>query len=129
MRVSNFGYIQFYRKMDIELIKKNFSAIRRKKGLSWADLTAKAGVTNYQIIYNRLTGKGLTLATLEKLAALLDCDPAELITTGKVEKTPPNEPVLICPHCGQIIHISAHKENTQENTTPENVSKQFDTLF
>lgn len=100
--------------MDIEIIKKNFSEIRRNKGLSWADLTAKAGVSNYQIIYNRLTGKGLTLATLEKLAALLDCDPAELITTRKGEKTPPDHPVLICPHCGQIIHLSASTQAPQE---------------
>ena len=93
-------------------------------------------MSNYQVIYNRLTGKGLTLATLEKLAALVGCEPYMLITPEKQEKTPPDHPILICPHCGKIIYISAHihepstqgSEQTQENT-PQNVSETLDTLF
>ena len=85
--------------LDLETIKANFNALRKEQGLSWADLAAKAGVSDYHRIANNLNTKGLTLATLEKLATLVNVEPWELLKPP----TPIKQKFTICPHCGQII--------------------------
>ena len=100
--------------MEIEVIKKKFNEYRVNKGLSWADLAAKAGVKNYQTIYSRLNGGGLSVATLERLAALVDVEPWQLLkpdddNDDTTTPTTPPDPQIICPHCGQIIKLNPSK--------------------
>ena len=113
--------------MDLQVIKKNFSHYRELKGLSWADLAAKAGVTNYQSIFNRINGKGLTLASLEKLANLVDCEPYELLKPFDQDTTKqPIEPIIFCPHCNKPIYLTI---SPQEPGNLETENKQNQTLF
>jgi len=105
--------------MDNEVVKKKFLQYKAEKGLKWADLAAAAGVANYQSILNRLNTPGLTLATLEKLAALVGCQPWELIKPDDTTQQDHQQaPAIICPHCGQIIII--HATAPQENSVHEN---------
>ena len=97
--------------MDNETIKKKFLDLRREKGLSWADLAEKAGVNNYQTILNRFNTPGLSLATLEKLAALVGCDPWELLKPEPDQDNQTEQPAqaanaIRCPHCNKIILLN-----------------------
>lgn len=102
--------------MDNEIIKKNFYEARRIKGLSWATLTQKAGIQDYHKITNILNSPGLSLASLERLAKLVECEPWELLKP--IEPTPQEQPepttqTAICPHCGKPIQL-CKPEPTQE---------------
>ena len=93
--------------MDTKQIEKNFQQIRKEKGLSWAELAARAGVKNYQTILNPLRqGKTVTLATLEKLAALLCVDFRELLA-DETHQGPEAKNVFRCPICGAAIQVTA----------------------
>ena len=94
--------------MEIEDIKKKFFDYRVKRGLSWADLAAKAGVNNYQQIISYFN-KGVTLASICKLAALVDVEPWQLLKpddTNTQPKTPDNRAQITCPHCGETITLT-----------------------
>ena len=97
--------------MENKVIEKNFKRIREEKGLSWADLAEKAGVQHYQQILGTLNNKSATIATVEKLAALLDVHLFDLLredgqNSSPTETEPNKGPEIICPHCGRRIIIS-----------------------
>lgn len=93
--------------MDVETIKKNFYELRRQKGISWAEIAQAAGVTNYQQIINYFN-KGITLASLNKLAALLGVELYELIKPANENQARRDENNIsfICPYCGETIYIT-----------------------
>lgn len=100
--------------MDIENVKKKFYELRRQKGLSWADLAAAAGVNDYHKIANLLNSPGMTLATLQRLAALVSVEPWELL---KPETTKPkNTANIICPHCNKLLYIAIARKETEAQT-------------
>ena len=101
-------------KMDKEIIKKNFYHYKESKGLTWQDLTKAAGVKSYTQIINYLNKPGLTLASLEKLAAILNIEPWQLLRPQ--EATTKEHTIIICPHCGNLLSIRAAKVQTDNNT-------------
>ena len=114
--------------MDSKLIKKNFDLFRQKKGVTMRKLAADLGVTE-QTIYSYFRD-GITLRTLEKAAALVGCEPWQLLKPNDQEKQPEQaQPQTICPHCGKTIFLTAHKTQTENNnqdkqTTPEQETQQ-----
>ena len=103
------AYTEIWCYMDVEIIKKNFSEIRQRKGIKMDDLARDLGVTT-QTIYSQMRGNP-TLSTLEKLAALLGVDPWELLKPVDDDNNEQKKlPQIICPHCGKAITISV-KEN------------------
>jgi len=111
-KVPNFAHSQFYAHMDNEAIKKKFYSERRKQGLSWADLAQKAGVSDYRKIANLLNSPGLTLATLARLADLVNLQPWQLLKPDDDSSSDSPEqnqapPVLArCPICGAALALS-----------------------
>lgn len=97
--------------MDNKVIKKNFLEARRKEGLSWANLEVKAGIKSYRNILNALNSPGLSLATLERLARLVNLSPADLLKEDeptdprKAQQTDRQTFRVACPHCGEFIDI------------------------
>lgn len=97
--------------MDNEAIKKKFYSERRKKGLSWADLAQKAGVSDYRKIANLLNSPGLTLATLARLADLVNLQPWQLLkpdddsTTDSPEQNQAAPVLARCPICGAALAV------------------------
>ena len=100
--------------MDTQTIKKNFLDLKEIQGLSWADLAQKAGVTNYQTIFNRLNGKGLTIASLEKLANLVNCEPYQLLKPQEPQDKTNDYLFISCPHCSKKIYINIEKKPNQQ---------------
>ena len=127
--------------MDVEAVKKNFLRLKEEKGLTWADIAKLAGVSNFQTIYGRISGKGMSLATITKLAAFVEVEPWELLKPQDTTQPEPQEhnqqptqaPGIICPYCGKAINIHATKaEETHQNELGQITPKQEDvknTLF
>ena len=95
--------------MDVEIIKKNFARIRQNKGLKMEDLARNLGVTP-QTIYAQMRGNP-TITTLEKLAALVGCDPWELLKPELDQDNQTEQPTqpanaIRCPHCNKIIFLN-----------------------
>ena len=98
--------------MDVETIKKNFARIRQNKGLKMEDLARNLGVTP-QTIYAQMRGNP-TISTLEKLAALVGCDPWELLKpepdqdnqSNQAEQPAQAANAIRCPHCNKIILLN-----------------------
>ena len=117
---------QIQPQMDKEVIEKNFQRIRRKKGLTWAQIATRAGVKNYQTITNLLQrNNSITISTLERLANILEVDFRNLLedetnTTPdqdqrQQQKTKPKKEVktklcCICPNCRKEITIQVNAE-------------------
>ena len=116
--------------MDNEIIKKNFAAARRAQGLTWQEIADRAGVANYQTILNRMNGAGITLATLERLAGLVNLEPWQLLKpsediqpddqTKGTDKAPKlktgQKAVLNCPLCGSRINVYLMKRDETAGT-------------
>lgn len=105
---------QIYPKMENKVIEKNFQRIRQEKGLSWADLSAKAGVNNYQQILGTLRNKSATINKVEELAALLGVHLFDLLQDGNEA---PEGPGIICPYCGNFVKLQAHKHEKKPQET------------
>lgn len=101
--------------MDLENIKKNFYYYKDKQGLTWPDLAAKAGIKSYTQIINYFNKPGLTLASLEKLANLVNVDPWQLLKPTPEANTSTRPNIIACPYCGKLLTLQAA---TQDDTTP-----------
>ena len=99
--------------MEIEVIKKNFDEIRRNKGLKIEDICADLGGITRQALYNYMKG-GMSLNTLVKIAAVLGCDPWELLKPEpdqdnqdkQTEQPTQAANAIRCPHCNKIIFLN-----------------------
>ena len=120
--------------MDNETIKKNFAEARKQEGLSWADIAQKAGVKDYHTIANLFNSPGMTLATLRRLAELVNLQPWQLLkpsedigtqdddqTAGTLpdehdrpKMKPGQSAVLNCPLCGSRINVLLYKRDDSQ---------------
>lgn len=116
--------------MDKEVIKKNFAEARKRQALSWQDIAQKAGVKDYHTIANLFNTPGITLATLERLAGLVNLEPWQLLKpsddiqpddqtkgTEKPQKLKTGQKaVLNCPLCGSRINVYLMKRDETAGT-------------
>ena len=110
----------------IQTIRANFEYFKNKNGLTIHGIAKEKGVTR-QTIYSYFRD-GITLNTLEKIAALVHCQPFELLqprTDTGAQDSQPKTAAIICPHCSQIIRLSVLKENDSQGET----DSQKQTLF
>ena len=99
--------------MDFEIIRENFDRIRKEKGLKMKDLAAGLNVTP-QSIYSSISGKNITVGTLQKIADLLGVDAVDLLQTDVNKKHYNSEKVNICPYCGKRLQITIGPETDDE---------------
>lgn len=98
--------------MDNNAVKKNWDYYRLQKGLKIEDLAARLGGPRQKIYNYFSSASGLTLATLERLAALVEVEPWQLLAGPEVTPpttdgtpAPPPAPAITCPHCGRRLRL------------------------
>jgi len=110
----------------IQTIRANFEYFKTKNGLTVHGIAKEKGVTR-QTIYSYFRD-GITLNTLEKIAALVKCEPFELLqprTDGQPQGAGPEGLQILCPHCRQIIRLSIQADDDSQGET----DRRKDTLF
>lgn len=112
--------------MDNKEIKKNFDYYRRQKGLKIEDLAAKIGGPRQKIYSYFNSASGLTISTLERLAALVDVEPWQLLAGPDSAALQPQQPeqhhhkhepraAILCPYCGQAVALELKVEVSTTN--------------
>ena len=110
----------------IETIRANFEYFKTKNGLTIHGIAKEKGVTR-QTIYSYFRD-GITLNTIEKIAALVHCQPYELLqprTDTGAQGDNPESLQIVCPHCRQIIRLSIQADDDTQGET----DSQKTTLF
>lgn len=110
----------------LQTIKANFEYFKIRNGLTIHGIAKEKGVTR-QTIYSYFRD-GITLNTLEKIAALVHCQPYELLqprTDTGAQDEGPQTAAIRCPHCRQIIRLSIQPGDDTQGET----DGQKDSLF
>ena len=90
-----------------EVIRGNFEYYMKRAGKTIGTIAAEKGVTR-QTIYSYFR-EGGTIATLEKMSALVGCNPWQLLAPDEYRDDNNPENIRTCPHCGKPIIISLRK--------------------
>ena len=88
-------------------IQQNIKYLCKRRGITLQTLAARMGVT-YGTLFNQAK-KNPSLASLERIAAALNCDVWELLKPTDTNQDTTTENSLICPYCGGKIHIFLSK--------------------
>lgn len=76
-------------------------------GFTLKDVAASMGISNVTLSQN--LSRNPTIATLRRIAAVVNCELGEFFS-DEMPKDTASQSSLICPHCGNPIHVKLETE-------------------